>query len=104
MKIKTIFISLFLFAATLTQAQIYMGKTSEITFFSDGPIEDITAKNTTAKPILNTSTNDIAVKITIKGFKFEKALMEEHFNEKYMESDKYPYATFAGKIKDTIDY
>ena len=105
MKSKNIFLSVVaLFIGTLLHAQIYMGKTCEISFFSDGPIEDISAKNTTAKPILNTSTNDIAVKITIKGFHFEKALMEEHFNEKYMESDKFPYSTFSGKINEKIDY
>lgn len=91
-------------ASTFLNAQIYMGKTCEIKIFSDGPIEDIDAKNTTSKPILNTATNDIAIKITIKGFDFDKELMEEHFNEKYMESDKYPYATFAGKINEKIDY
>jgi polyisoprenoid-binding protein YceI len=42
--------------------------------------------------------------VTIKGFEFDKKLMEEHFNEKYMESDKYPYATFSGKVNETIDY
>ena len=104
MKTKIIFLSAFLLTGFFSKAQIFMGKTCEISFFSDGPIEDITAKNTTAKPILNTNTNDIAVKITIKGFVFEKALMQEHFNEKYMESDKYPYSTFTGKIQDTIDY
>lgn len=103
---KKIFLltSAFILMAFIAEAQIYMGKTCEISFFSDGPIEDIAAKNTTAKPILNTTTNDIAIKITIKGFDFDKELMEEHFNEKYLESDKYPYATFSGKINEKVDY
>lgn len=91
-------------ASAVLNAQIYLGKSCEIKIFSDGPIEDIDAKNSSSKPILNTATNDIAVKITIKGFDFDKELMEEHFNEKYMESDKYPYATFSGKINEKIDY
>lgn len=85
-------------------SQIYMGKTCDISFFSKGIIEDISAKNTSTKPILSTATNEIAVKITIKGFSFEKKMMEEHFNEKYLESDKFPYATFQGKINEKIDY
>lgn len=91
-------------AGTMLNAQIYLGKSCEIKIFSDGPVEDIDAKNTSSKPILNTATNDIAIKITIKGFDFDKELMEEHFNEKYMESDKFPYATFSGKINEKIDY
>lgn len=101
---KLIFLLVLTVGFVQLKAQIYMGKTSEIVFFSKGPIEDITAKNNTARPILNTATNEVAVKVTIKGFEFEKKLMEEHFNEKYMESDKYPYAIFSGKINEAIDF
>lgn len=105
MKIKNIFsLAALVLATGILNAQIYLGKTCEVKIFSDGPIEDIDAVNTSSKPILNTATNDIAVKITIKGFNFDKKLMEEHFNEKYMESDKIPYSTFAGKINEKIDY
>ena len=93
-----------LFYVTFLKAQIYTGKTYQVSFFSDGPVEDIAATSKSAQVILNTANNGIAVKVTIKGFDFEKKLMQEHFNEKYMESDKYPYATFTGKIKDSIDY
>lgn len=75
-----------------------------VSFFSHGPIEDIAATSKSAQVILDAAKKDVAVRITIKAFTFEKKLMEEHFNEKYMESDKYPYATFTGKIKDTLDY
>lgn len=95
---------IFLLGNSALKAQIYLGKTCEIKIFSDGPVEDIDAANITSRPILNTTTNEIAIKITIKGFNFDKELMEEHFNEKYMESDKYPYSTFAGKINEKIDY
>lgn len=102
---KNIFLSAVLaFLSLSLRAQIYLGKECSIKIFSDGPIEDIDAVNTSSKPILNTSTNEIAIKITIKGFDFEKELMEEHFNEKYMESDKIPYSTFTGKINEKIDY
>jgi len=104
MKEKIIFLSALIFSAVFSKAQIYMGKSYEVSFFSDGPIEDIAATSKSAQVILNSAKNEIAIKVTIKGFDFEKELMQEHFNEKYLESDKYPYATFSGKIKDTIDY
>lgn len=101
---KAPFFLLFLFLAFFARAQIYAGKSYEISFVSDGLIEDISATCKSAQVMLNTAQNDIAVRVTIKGFRFEKQLMEEHFNEKYMESDKFPYAEFSGKIKDTIDF
>ena len=105
MKAKLLLITFFsLSILRYGSAQIYMGKSNEISFFSDGPIEDISAVSKSAQVVMNTAKNDIAIKVTVKGFDFEKELMQEHFNEKYMESDKYPYATFTGKIKDTIDY
>ena len=104
MKTKIIFLLVFIFSAMSSRAQIYTGKSYEVSFFSDGPVEDIAATSKSAQVIMNAAKNEIAVKVTIKGFDFEKELMQEHFNEKYMESDKYPYATFSGKTKDTIDY
>lgn len=104
MKAKIIFLAALVFSVLISRAQIYSGKSYEISFFSDGPIEDIAATNKSAQVMMNAAKNEIAVKVTIKGFDFEKELMQEHFNEKYLESDKYPYATFTGKIKDTIDY
>jgi len=85
-------------------AQIYVANSSVISFFSEAPLENIQAVNKAAKPMLNTSNNEIAIKVPIKGFVFEKPLMQEHFNENYMESDKYPHAIFKGKINETIDY
>ena len=71
---------------------------SLITFFSDAAIEDISAKNTKTNSIFDLETGEIAFSIPIKEFKFAKSLMQEHFNEKYMESDKFKSATFEGKI------
>jgi len=95
---------IFLIGVINGYSQIYTGKSYEISFFSHGLIEDISATSKSAQVMMNTAKNDVAVKVTIKGFIFEKKLMQEHFNEKYMESDKFPYASFSGKIKDTIDY
>lgn len=85
-------------------AQIYMAKTCEISFFSAAPLENIEAMNKAAKPLINTATNDVQIKVVITGFVFEKPLMQEHFNENYMESEKFPNAIFKGKINETIDW
>ena len=85
-------------------AQIYMAKTCEISFFSASPLENIEAINKATKPLINTSTNDIQMKIVISAFVFEKPLMQEHFNENYMESEKFPDAIFKGKINEKIDF
>lgn len=67
-------------------------------FFSDAAIEDIEAVNNKVSAIVNISTGEFAFSATIREFQFEKALMKEHFNEKYMESDKFPVSTFTGSI------
>lgn len=79
-------------------AQKYTTEKSYVKFFSDAAIEDIAAENAKTQGIFNTATNDIAFSVPIGDFEFEKSLMKEHFNEKYMESEKYPKATFAGKV------
>jgi polyisoprenoid-binding protein YceI len=85
-------------------SQIYIAKTCQISFFSRTAVEDITAINTSTKPLLNTSTGDIQMKIAVTGFVFEKPLMQEHFNENYLESEKFPTAIFKGKINEKVDY
>lgn len=85
-------------------AQIYMAKTCEISFFSASPLENITAINKAAKPFLNIATGDLQIRITMTAFVFEKPLMQEHFNENYVESEKFPNAFFKGKINEKIDF
>ncbi|MER3463849.1 MAG: YceI family protein [Chitinophagaceae bacterium] len=84
----------------------YFTKTGKITFTSKAPLEDIEAKNKTAAAIIDTKTGAIQFSVLMKGFEFEKALMQEHFNENYVESDKYPKAEFKGTVTNnsTIDY
>ncbi len=88
----------------LVAQQLFVAKSSEVKFFSDAPLEDIEAVNTASQSLINTSTKEIAVKVPIKSFKFPNALMQEHFNENYMESEKYPQATFKGTINETINF
>ncbi len=85
-------------------AQIFMAKTCEISFLSPTPVEDIAAITKIAKPFLNTATQDVQIKIPMTSFIFEKPLMQEHFNENYVESEKYPFAIFKGKINEKTDF
>lgn len=79
-------------------AQKYMTRTGKITFFSSTSLENIEAFNNEVSAIADAGNGDIVFQAPIKSFKFEKALMQEHFNENYMESDKYPKAEFRGRI------
>ena len=76
-------------------------RTGTVIFEASVPsFEEVKAKNESVTCILNTKTGEIASLVLMKGFRFKVALMEEHFNENYIESDKYPKATFKGIIQD----
>lgn len=92
--------SLFLLITVVTvQAQgRYFTKTGRISFYSHAPLEDIEAVNRTASAVLDAKTGQIQLAVLMKGFEFKKALMQEHFNENYVESHKYPKAEFRGSI------
>ena len=85
-------------------AQNYICREGETSFFSETPLENIAALNKTVTSVLNVSNNEIAVKMVMTEFKFKNRLMEEHFNENYMESTKYPNGVFKGKINEAIDW
>jgi len=86
---------------SFASAQTKMTKNGKITFHSSTPIEDIDAVNNEAVSTLNTKTGDFNFAVAILGFKFEAVDMQNHFNgETYMNSKKYPKATFKGKIND----
>ena len=79
-------------------AQKFYTKNGLVSFYSKATVEDITADNNEVLSVINTATGDMQFSLLNTGFHFKKALMEEHFNEDYMESDKYPKSTFKGKI------
>jgi hypothetical protein len=101
---KIIFCLLFLTSVTLGIAQKFSSVKSNIRFYSDAPLEKIEAVNTDSKSVLNSSNNEIAFVVPIKNFHFESPLMEEHFNENYMESNKFKFGTFKGKINEKVDF
>jgi polyisoprenoid-binding protein YceI len=87
-------------------AQRYLTKTGKISFFSKTALENIEAHNNQVNSALDTKTGDFVFKVLMKSFEFEKALMQEHFNENYVESDKFPNATLKGKVNNVnkIDF
>lgn len=93
-----------LISCGVSYSQNYICKDGYIRFFSTTPMEDIEGISKEAVSVLNTSTNDIVFKVTITSFKFNSSLMQDHFNENYMESGKYPTAVFKGKINEKIDW
>jgi polyisoprenoid-binding protein YceI len=96
---KIITLVIMFFVAQFSFSQKMMTRSGEIKFEASMPaFEEVAAKNTTASAILDQSNGKIAVLALIKAFKFKAPLMEEHFNENYMESSKFPKATFKGKI------
>ncbi len=81
-------------------AQKYFTRSGNISFYSDAPLEKIEAHNSNATAIMDMETGAIEWAVLIKGFEFEKSLMQDHFNENYMESSKYPKAIFKGKFQE----
>lgn len=87
-----------LFVAAVAPAQKFISETSNVKFFSKATIEDISATNVKSMCLFNTASGEIAFVIPIREFQFEKSLMQEHFNEKYLETEKFPKSTFQGKL------
>jgi len=90
-------------AITGVQAQKYITKNGHIRFFSSTTVEDIEAHNRQVNSALDQQSGEFVFRVLIKSFQFEKALMQEHFNENYMESDKFPNATFSGTVTNIKD-
>ncbi|RLD65152.1 MAG: YceI family protein [Bacteroidetes bacterium] len=91
----------------ITSAQgKYFTRDGHIDFFSSTSVEDIKANNNKVTCILDAETGNIEFAVLMKAFEFKKALMEEHFNENYVESEKYPKSKFKGNIQniDDIDF
>jgi polyisoprenoid-binding protein YceI len=106
MKKITLLITVLILSVTITYGQRYLTKTGHIWFHSEAPLETIEAHNNQVNAALDLKTGSIVFKVLMKSFIFKKALMQEHFNENYVESDKFPNATFQGKVTniDSIDF
>lgn len=98
--LKKLFLLIFLIGSLTGVSQRFKTSQSYIKFYSDAPMEDIEAINESATSLIDLSNNAIVIVVPIKAFSFQKKLMQQHFNENYLESDQFPNATFKGKIVD----
>lgn len=105
MKLITFKLALVLcFSSITASAQtLYSTTKGEVSFYSDAPLETIEGINKSSAAIFNGENQELAVQIRITEFEFQNKLMQEHFNENYLESEKYPTAVFKGKVKEKIE-
>jgi polyisoprenoid-binding protein YceI len=96
-------LSLLVSVESHAQGTLYATASGQTSFHSSTPAEDINAVNKKTQAILNTTTGEIAVLMNMRDFDFPNELMEEHFNENYIESVKYPRATFKGKLDQPVN-
>jgi hypothetical protein len=96
--IRVLLFSLVLISFSGFSQKRYYTEKAHISFFSEGVIENISATNTKVTSIIDLVNNEVAYLLNPKDFQFEKKLMQIHFNEKYMESEKFPRSSFQGKI------
>ena len=95
----TVLFTLFSFTA----GTVYKTNLGKVSFFSKTSAMNIEASSQVLSSIISPDNNNLAFSVQNTSFKFKNSFMEEHFNEKYMESDKYPRSTFSGKINEKID-
>lgn len=103
---KLFFLVFTLLITTATYSQRYITKTGHVWFRSEAPFEEIEAHNNQVNAMLKTKSGSIVFTVLVKSFIFEKALMQQRFNENFVESEKYPEATFKGKVTniDAVDF
>lgn len=97
---KGLLLSVGLMMSTMAFSQKFMTREGYIRFFSSTPVENIEATTGQASSVLDAESGNVAFQVLMTSFTFEKALMQEHFNENYVESAKFPKATFKGKVSD----
>lgn len=100
---KTILLTALLVSSIAVFSQKYKTTTGSISFHSHAALEDIDAKNNQATALLDPSNGGLAFIVFIKSFEFDKSLMQDHFNDNYMNSDTYPKSTFEGSITNNHD-
>ena len=103
MKYITIILLAWLSTTYQTGQNLYVCKNAKLSLYSSAPIEDIKAETQSGASVYNASTGELDFSLVISSLQFEKAFMQQHFNSDYMESDKYPRATFKGKILEPVD-
>ncbi|MEP7128830.1 MAG: YceI family protein [Chitinophagales bacterium] len=101
---KNLLLAIALCCLFTAQAQdVFLSSASTVSFFSETPVENIDAISKQVVGAINVKTKSVYFKAKMTTFEFKKALMQEHFNENYIESEKYPTAVFNGIINETVD-
>ena len=100
---KIILLSLLVLNFAFINAQIYTTRNGFIGFYSKTPLEDIKAENKQVYAVIDGGKKMLGFNLLVKGFSFTKKLMQEHFNENYIESDKYPNSRFTGTYTGDVD-
>lgn len=103
MKKIILLFTLILLVQSLVAQRFYLSNNSSVKFFSEAKMENISAINQKANAVIDFEKQEIAVKIPMRDFVFPVKLMQEHFNENYVESGQFPYATFKGFFSKKID-
>lgn len=85
------------------QSSFYQTTKAQVNFYSSAPVEDIEATSNAGVSVLNTKNGSMSFRVNMRTFQFEKALMQEHFNENYMESEKFPTASFKAQFIENIN-
>ena len=101
---KTLLISLSFFSIFSFSQEKFITRNGQIQFIASTPLETIDPVNNHVSCILDTENGNLVFQMKMISFRFEKALMEEHFNEKYVESDKFPKSTFVGRVQNWDDF
>lgn len=101
---SSVLLFIFFFIYNTGNAQIFSVKEGDVSFFSTTPLENIDAHNKNVNSFINTTKKEILFIVPVRSFEFKKKLMQEHFNENYMESDKFPSASFSGILEGDIDF
>ena len=82
----------------LRAQHLFVADSARLAFFSSTPVEDIRAQSDEAYSTIDTQTGSVYFKVAMRSFRFPYELMEKHFNERFAESDRFPYAKFSGKL------
>ena len=97
-RLFVIIITSFVTTSSLVAQDKFFTKSGRINFVSKAPLENIDGNHKSVTCVLDTKTGNMQFAVLMKGFEFEKALMQEHFNENYVESHKFPKAEFKGQV------
>lgn len=102
---KFLITTIFIFTSISLPNTVFLCQSGTVYFKSDAPLELIEATSNQLKGVIDTEKRTFAFSINMNTFKgFNSPLQQEHFDENYLEIDKYPKATFKGKIIEKIDF